>query len=425
MNRRAYAATTGCYWVLTLSDGALRMLVLLYFHEKGLSAITLSLLFLLYEACGIFTNAIGGWWAARSGLKVTLTTGLLLQTFSLASLALLPSAWTGALAIGYVMLTQAMSGVAKDLTKMSSKTAVKAVVRADTDSQRESQIWKWVAFLTGSKNALKGVGFFVGGALLSVAGFSTALWLLAAALGATFLAAKFAVPNDIGRANAPKKLLASLSKSRAINLLSLARLFLFASRDAWFVVGLPLFLKSVLGWSFAHVGAVMAIWVIGYGIIQSAAPLLLRQASGPRAQRQAKAWLTVLLLLTVALASLFVATSGPTQATIVLIGLLIYGAVFAMNSALHSYLILYFSDDDSVASDVGFYYMANACGRLLGTFASGAAFTIMGLAACLWISAAFLCTALILTLMLRPPQSAQRTSSTHPSPQPSALAEQG
>ena len=58
---RNYALVTGAYWGFTLTDGALRMLVLLHFYALGYSAFEIALLFVLYEFAGIITNLVGGW----------------------------------------------------------------------------------------------------------------------------------------------------------------------------------------------------------------------------------------------------------------------------------------------------------------------------------------------------------------------------
>jgi len=399
MNKRAYAIVTASYWGFTLTDGALRMLVLLHFHAQGMTAITLAFLFLLYEFCGILTNLLGGWWASRSGLKRTLTTGLLLQVIALILLALVNLSWLPWLVIAAIMATQALSGIAKDLTKMSAKSAVKVLIPKDLSLEKQERgLLRWVALLTGSKNALKGLGFFLGGLLLTLAGFQGALYLMAGTLFLIFLLTALGVPSDLGTAKTKLKFTQLFAKTPAINRLSAARLFLFAARDVWFVVGLPVFLKSQLAWSFEQVGGFMALWVIGYGIIQASAPALIRKASPAHASRAALTWVSLLTLLAAAIATLIQFEIAIT--TTIIAGLLLYGLVFAINSALHSYLILAFTTDDDVATNVGFYYMANATGRLLGTLTSGLAYYYGGLPACLWISAAMLALASLLTARL-------------------------
>ncbi len=395
MNKRAYAAVTGAYWGFTLTDGALRMLVLLKFHERGMSPIELAFLFLLYEFCGILTNAFGGWWASRSGLKVTLVAGLALQVVSLLLLSLVEFdwGWLPWVSIAYVMFTQALSGVAKDLTKMSSKSAVKVLAPSGDAVSSERGLMRWVSLLTGSKNALKGVGFFLGGVLLTNVGFQGALSLMAAALTVVLLLVVFSVKEGLSGKTKTLSFKAMFSKSPQINRLSFARVFLFAARDVWFVVGLPVFLSEALGWTFQQVGGFMAVWVIGYGIVQAMTPALVRQSEVSEASRKALWWGLFLTVIAVGIAAAVSMQFYVTTA--VLVGLLIYGVVFAVNSALHSYLILAFSPDDEVASSVGFYYMANACGRLLGTLLSGLSYYYGGLTLCLWVSAVLLIIATV------------------------------
>jgi predicted MFS family arabinose efflux permease len=392
---RSYALVTGAYWGFTITDGALRMLVVLHFYQLGYDSISIAFLFLFYEFFGIVTNLFGGWIAARSGVKVTLYGGLVLQIVALLMLALLNRQWSEIVSVAYVMAAQALSGIAKDLTKMSAKSAIKVIVPDSADGT----LFKWVARLTGSKNALKGVGFFVGGALLTAFGFVGALVGMAGALVVVLLATAASLSGDLGRSEKKVKFSSILSKSSEINWLSAARLFLFAARDVWFVVGLPVFL-SQLGWSFYAVGAFLALWVIGYGFIQAGVPEILRVfgKGGTVDGTAACRWAFVLLLVPIGLAGALRLGVNPSVALIA--GLAVFAVVFAINSAVHSYLVLAYTDEDSVALNVGFYYMANACGRLLGTLLSGVVFQLAGFQGCLWGSAALVLTAAVLSLSL-------------------------
>jgi MFS family permease len=400
---RNYALVTGAYWTDTLVDGASRMLVLFYFNQLGYSPFQLATLFVLYEFFGIVTNLVGGWLAARSGLKTTLFMGLGVQICAQSMLGFAPEAW---LVVAYVMGSQALSGIAKDLTKMSSKSAVKLVV---PDGQ-EGALYKWVAILTGSKNALKGVGFFLGGLLLTLVGFQTGVLILAGMAAIALVSVSILMRDQqLGRPDAKAKFKHMFSNNRAVNILAGARIFLFASRDVWFVVGLPVFLYDVVGWNFWQVGGYLAVWVIGYGIVQASAPRFVRRRAeeGGEPDGRTAAWLAfALATLPAGIAIALSADADPTAS--VVIGLIIFGVLFAMNSAVHSYLILSYADNDKVAMNVGFYYMANACGRLAGTVLSGLLYEWNGLTACLWASAAFLVAAGLLSLML-PTKSAQRT----------------
>ena len=393
---RNYTLVTASYWGFTLTDGALRMLVLLHFYDLGYSAVQIASLFLLYEFCGVVTNLVGGWIGSHMGLKVTLFAGLTLQVIALLALALLDPTWPVAVSVAYVMGAQALSGVAKDLTKMSSKSAIKTLVRV----QAEGTLFKWVALLTGSKNALKGTGFFLGSVLLSWLGFRGALVAMAVGLGGVLAAAVISLPADMGRAKVKIKFSQILAKSREINLLSAARLFLFGSRDIWFVVGLPVFLSASLGWSHAEVGGFLALWVIGYGGVQALAPKLLERGLAGRTPRggTAMAGAFSLAILT-ALIAIGVSSELSPWLTVVA-GLALFGLIFAVNSSVHSYLILAYTDSDQAALNVGFYYMANAMGRLVGTFLSGVVFQLGGLVACLWLSAGFVSIAAIISLKL-------------------------
>lgn len=396
MNLRNYIFVTGAYWGFTLTDGALRMLVLLHFFNLGYSPVTLAFLFLLYEFFGIVTNLLGGWIASRMGLRVTLVSGLALQVAALGMLALLNPAWSGLGSVAWVMVSQALSGIAKDLTKMSSKSAIKVLLPPGA----KGKLFKWVALLTGSKNALKGAGFFLGSFLLATAGFAGALWIMAGALAVVWLGSWLSLPREMGKAKTKSGWRDLFSKSREINVLCLARFFLFGARDIWFVVGVPVFLRGVLGWSFSQVGAFMAFWVIGYGIIQGSAPMILRG----RAPAGGTASVIAFALAIVAAAIPLSLAAGFPATVVIIGGLALFGAVFALNSAVHSYLILDYTDGDKVALNVGFYYMANAGGRLVGCLLSGVLYQAAGLAGCLWGAFAFAAAAAVVALKL--PRSA-------------------
>ncbi len=393
---RNYSLATGAYWGFTLTDGALRMLVLLHFHALGYRPVQIAMLFLLYEFFGMVTNLVGGWIGSHFGLKITLFAGLALQVAALVALAGLQPAWPAALSVAYVMGTQALSGIAKDLTKMSSKSAIKVLL----PEGEEGTLFKWVAILTGSKNALKGAGFFLGGLLLAWLGFRAALLAMAAALALVLLGAVLALPRGLGQAQSRMKFSRILAKSRNINLLSAARLFLFGSRDVWFVVGLPVFLAASLGWSHTRIGGFLALWVIGYGGVQALAPNLLRRGlAGGTPQGGTAAVGAFALAGLTALIAWGVQTELSPWLTVIA-GLALFGLVFAINSSVHSYLVLAYTESDQVALNVGFYYMANAAGRLLGTLLSGLLFQLGGLPGCLWASVVLVLSAGLLSLSL-------------------------
>jgi MFS family permease len=401
---KQYLVITGNYWAFTLTDGALRMLVVLYFHQLGYSPFNIAMLFLFYEIFGVITNLIGGWLGARLGLNKTMNIGLALQIIALVMLAVPAEMLT----IIYVMVAQALSGIAKDLNKMSAKSAIKLLVPEGA----EGKLYQWVAILTGSKNALKGVGFFLGGVLLTLLEFKGAIILMASLLSIVWVFSLIALKEDLGKAKNKPKFKDIFSKSTSINILSAARLFLFGARDVWFVVALPVFLAVSFNWDHWAVGGFMATWVIGYGLVQSAAPLVTNRGTGKATGkaagkqqgniptgRDAFLWASYLTLIPAAIA-LALHFNFHVQASLI-IGLLIFGAVFAINSSLHSYLIVSYASSDGVSLDVGFYYMANAMGRLIGTILSGWVYQKYGLEACLWISSVFVVMATLLSLKLK------------------------
>jgi len=393
---RNYLVVTGGYWSFTVTDGAIRMLVVLYFHQLGYSPFEVAMLFLFYEFFGIVTNLVGGWLGARIGLNLTMHIGMGMQVVALLMLTV-PDAW---LSVAYVMAAQALSGIAKDLNKMSAKASVKALAGQSGTDGGESKLFKWVAVLTGSKNALKGAGFFVGAALLEWIGFRGALATVAGVLFAVLILTAFLLPSGVGRMKVKPKFTQVFSNRPEINWLAAARFFLFGSRDVWFVVGLPVFLHSVLGWSFTQVGGFLALWVIGYGFVQASAPRLVRRShhgQGPGGGT-ARLWAFVLALFPAGIA--LAMQQGWDPATVLITGLVLFGIVFAINSAVHSYLILAYSDFDKVSMNVGFYYMANAGGRLAGTVLSGLVYQTQGLEGCLWWSAGFVLAAALLSFKL-------------------------
>jgi MFS family permease len=394
---RNYVLVTAAYWADTIADGAIRLLVLFFFYERGYTPIEVASLFLFYEFFGILTNLVGGWLAARMGLRFTLIGGLGTQLVALLMLAAAPDSL---LVVPYVMASQALSGIAKDLTKMSSKSAIKLVVPEDASGQ----LYRWVALLTGSKNALKGVGFFLGGLLLTTVGFRSAVLVLMGIVATGLAVVLLLMRGTLGRPDPTAKFRGMFSNNRAVNVLAGARIFLFASRDVWFVVGVPVFLRTEQGWSFWQVGTFLAVWVIGYGTVQASAPRYIRDPDGRTATRLA-------VLLAVFPAAVAITLAAGVDGTVAVVaGLIVFGLVFALNSAVHSYLILAYADGDKVAMNVGFYYMANAGGRLAGTVLSGLLYQWEGLEACLWGSAVFVLAAGLLSTSLPGPQGHMRAT---------------
>jgi hypothetical protein len=405
----AYVAVTLAYWAFMLTDGALRMLVLLHFHALGYSPIQLAYLFVFYEIAGIVTNLSAGWIAARFGLASTLFAGLGIQVLALVALAQLDPSWAAGLSVAYVMAVQGASGVAKDLAKMSSKSAVKLLA-----PKTAGGLFRWVAVLTGSKNAVKGLGFLLGAALLATLGFVWAVLFMAAVLAAILVAVLVAMPAGLPKGRRNIKFSEAFSGSANVNRLSVARVFLFGARDVWFVVGIPIYFHAVLSdgttagnrAAFFMIGTFMAVWIILYGGVQAAAPRLLRAADRPddALMDAARHWAILLFLVPAALtmAAIFAPQPAPWLTAVLVAGLMVFGGVFAINSSLHSYLILAFTRDERVTMDVGFYYMANAVGRLIGTLLSGLTYQFGGLALTLGTATAMVALSALAAGRLRP-----------------------
>ena len=406
---RNYAIVTAAYWGFTLTDGALRMLVLLHFYKLGYSPFTLAFLFLLYEAAGVLANLIGGWLATRYGIARMLTVGLVTQITGFTLLSMLNPAWTAAMSVAWVVVAQGICGVAKDLTKTASKSAIK-VTAAQAKEQGAGQLFKWVAWFTGSKNAMKGVGFFLGGLLLDALGFAHALWAMAGLLALVLVGVVASLPPMMGKAKASKSAKELFAKNAGINALAAARVALFGARDVWFVVGVPVFLYSQ-GWTFTMVGGFLAAWTIGYGLVQALAPNIVKRSADGLSHEvpAARWWSAVLALVPVGLAAAVVA-DVPHLQWVVVGGLGLFGFAFAVNSSVHSYLVLAYAGSEKAAEDVGFYYAANALGRFLGTLLSGLLYQWGGLLYALLGSAVMLGVCWLMTLnlpMQREPASAK------------------
>ena len=392
---RHYAIVTAAYWGFTLTDGALRMLVLLHFYRLGYSPFTLAFLFLLYEAMGVVANLIGGWLATRYGIQRMLVVGLCTQIVGFVLLSQLSPSWTVTMSVAWVVLAQGVCGVAKDLTKISAKSAIKL-----TAGTASGQLFKWVAWFTGSKNAMKGVGFFLGGLLLDSLGFQISLWAMASLLALVLVGVVAFVPPRMGKAQASKSVRELFAKSRAVNLLAAARVALFGARDVWFVVGVPVFLYAS-GWTFTMVGGFLAAWTIGYGLVQALAPALVKRSDdGLSREVPAARWWSALLAVVPMVLAMAVALKVPHLDWVVVVGLGVFGFAFAVNSSVHSYLILAFAGSEKAAEDVGFFYAANALGRFFGTLMSGLLYQWGGLLYSLCGSAAMLTACWLITLAL-------------------------
>jgi predicted MFS family arabinose efflux permease len=398
---RNYAIVTVAYWGFTLTDGALRMLVLLHFFHLGYSPFVLSFLFLLYEAAGIAANFIGGWLATRFGITRMLTVGLSAQIIGFLVLSALSPDWAAAFSVAWVVAAQGICGVAKDLTKTASKSAIKVAEKDARAEDAEGRLFRWVAWFTGSKNAMKGFGYFLGGLLLQGLGFRVSLWLMAAALAVILLGVALSLPPMMGKSKASASARELFGKSRGVNLLAAARISLFGARDVWFVVGVPVFLYAN-GWTFTMVGGFMALWTIFYGLIQASAPAIVRRSADglTREVPAARLWSALLATVPALIIAALNLDLGIGQGVILVAGLAIFGAAFAINSSIHSYLILAYAGSEKAAEDVGFYYAANAAGRFAGTLLSGLLYQWGGITACLAGSALMLAACFATTLLL-------------------------
>jgi MFS family permease len=407
---RNYVIVTASYWGFTLVDGALRMLVLFHFFKLGYSPFTLAFLFLLYEVAGILSNLAGGWLAARFGIPRMLAIGQLLQIGGLLMLSMLDPAWTIVTSVAWVVAAQGIAGVAKDLTKTASKSAIKEI-----SSESNAQLFRLVAWFAGSKNAMKGVGFFLGGLLLQAVGFASALWLMAGLICLVLGAGLLMLPRQLGKAASSKSVKELFGKSRGVNLLAAARVFLFGARDVWFVVALPVYLYT-FGWTFIQVGTFLAAWTIGYGFVQAVAPQFVsRSEDGLSAEvPSARGWSLALIAIPLMLAIVLQAPNFPRPDLTVAAGLTVFGFLFAVNSSLHSYLILAYAGSKKAAEDVGFYYAANAAGRLGGILLSGALYQAAGIAGCLVGSAAMLAMCWLITLFLPKRIASDQFAATFP-----------
>lgn len=399
---KQYMVITGSYWVFTITDGALRMLVLLFFYEQGYSPMQIASLFLLYEFFGVVTNLVGGWIGARVGLNFTARIGIILQILALGMLTV-EAGW---LTVPYVMIAQAISGIAKDLNKMSAKSAIKLLI---PEQHQQGKLYKWVALLTGSKNALKGAGFFVGAALLSGIGFYYALLSMMIVLVVILIINIICLNQQKGKSKSKLKFSQLFSKSRSVNILSAARLCLFGARDVWFVVAIPVYFQAVFHWTHVQVGSFMAAWIIGYGCIQSVVPSITgKKHSKVPDGKVALIWAIPLTFVPFAIAMFLPCEiSFLSREWLLIIGLSLFGVLFAINSSVHSFLILAYSKSEGVSLDVGFYYMANALGRLIGTVLSGTLYQYYALEGCLFISSAFLLLTVIISIFL--PKSANQS----------------
>ncbi|MBY0270202.1 MAG: organoarsenical effux MFS transporter ArsJ [Burkholderiales bacterium] len=396
---RNYAIVTAAYWGFTLTDGALRMLVLLHFYRLGYTPFVLAFLFLLYEAAGVVANLIGGWLAIRFGITAMLMVGLTTQIIGFTLLSQLDPEWTVAMSVAWVLVAQGICGVAKDLTKTASKSAIK-VTAAQVGNQEAGQLFRWVAWFTGSKNAMKGVGFFLGGLMLQTLGFQWSLWSMAGLLAVILLGVVLSLPPLMGKSRASKSVRELFAKNPGINALAAARIVLFGARDVWFVVGVPVYLYSA-GWTFSMVGGFLAAWTIGYGLVQALAPQLVRRSHDglSREVPAARSWSAALMVIPAALA-VAVYADAPQLQWLIVGGLGIFGFVFAVNSSVHSYLILAYAGSEKAAEDVGFYYAANALGRFMGTLLSGLLYQWGGLIYALLGSALMLFICWLITLKL-------------------------
>ncbi|CAM9245362.1 unnamed protein product [Scytosiphon promiscuus] len=424
--RNLYTAAMS-YNGYTVTDGALRLIVLLHAADLGFNAIEIAFMFSAYEVAGVFTNLFGGVAGSKYGLRCTLLTSLTLQIACLAALTQtepilgdLKEATPGSTryleATIYITAWQALAGVAKDLMKLTGKATPKLV----TKEGAEGRLFQLVAWLTGMKNALKGFGSFLGALLVAQIGYVDSLWILVGICGIFVPVGIFGMDRGLGVSPGKNIDWKSLfSKGRNVNVLSAARFFLFGSRDVWFEIGLPLFLRVELGWKRELVGLILAGYIVIYGNLQAASTKLYKNADGTSRQPTGAAaykWAAYCSLapLITGIATYFthkVAESDLATALVLITGVVAFAAMFAVNSSVHSYLIVSYSNKDKVAMDLGFYYMANAMGRLVGVLVGGFLYHYtsddFGLSMCLIVACPFLVAAAAIAYRLPDPSALQ------------------
>ena len=410
------------YVVFTLTDGGARTIVLLHAHQLGFNAIEIALMFALYELMGVATNLAGGFFGSQHGLRFTVMLSLVLQLVGFTALACTGTVF-GELkdatdsvrfeAFWWIASCQALNGIAKDLMKLAGKSTPKLV----TGPNENSKLFKLVAYLTGMKNSMKGLGYFVGGLLLAGTGYVGALAIMGGFIAILAPFSWIYLDSDLGIAKKRPKCSQVFNKNRNVNILSGARFFLFGSRDIWFEVAAPLFLAAApLDWSDGSVGGFMAGYTIIYGQFQALTATAFKTEKLKRNPNNRDVVILAMIcaVLPAALGGLLYVIRDHITATqvVLIMGVALYAIVFAANSSVHSFMIVLYSNRDKVAMDLGFYYMANAGGRLVGTVASGFVFyhtkSEYGLSVCLWISSAFLLGAALVSMLLDKPQ--QETS---------------
>ena len=400
------------YVLFTMTDGAVRMLTLMHAHAIGFTAMEVATTFTLYELCGAGTNLAAGVAGARFGIRGTLVCGLVLQLAGLGTLFAWDASWSRGRAMAFVTCAQALCGVAKDLTKLGGKTVTKLVT--PDDAQRS--LFKLVSGITGLKNSFKGVGYFIGAAMLGVS-YEAALWTQIGLIVVALPFAIFGLDASLGKVSKKNITLGAVFKqNRNMNVLSLSRVFLFGSRDLWFEVPLPFFLRSAegMGWPRSAVGALLAGYIIFYGQLQTWTPqaFLAPLRQNPPNKHAAVVWNFALVSVPLFLgafvqSAMFRDHPGETTAktVVIFIGVFVFAFLFAVNSAIHSYLVIKYAEGNKVAINVGYYYMANAFGRLIGTIVSGALYSyvgsaVEGFAACFWASSVFVLLSAVIELFL-------------------------
>ncbi|TPX61762.1 hypothetical protein SpCBS45565_g07185 [Spizellomyces sp. 'palustris'] len=407
------------YILFTLTDTAVRMIVLFGLWQRHFQALNIAIMFSSYEALGVVTNLFGGIMGSRLGLRFCLLLGLLLQLVGISLLFVLDrqdvSQWSQAGVTGYVVFAQSFSGAAKDLVKLAGKSSTKLATKAAKSREADAgdPLFKLVAWLTGAKNSVKGLGFLIGAVLINYAGLWRALLVMVVLTLLPLPGVWMWLDPRLGISKDQQRLTLReiFDKGRDVNMLSLARVFLFGSRDLWFEIALPIWLRAQFDWNFTASGAFLAVWIIIYGAVQTITPQYILKPLKMYPFKRAKLlviWTGLLMIITAAIAAYLTAvrnkpiTDQKTATLLIIsIGLAVFAFVFAVNSSIHSYLIVAYAAKDKVAINVGFYYCANAFGRLTGTLLSGFMFQYYGIWVCIWTSVGFLAICTIITAFFR------------------------
>ena len=385
-HKRAITIVALGYWSAALTNGALRVIVPIYFASVGVSISKIAFLFFLFKFAEIFAPMGIGVMLNRLGYKRTFIAGLVVHSV-ISSFYMVPS---------FVLLY--IERFVRGLLYMADMSAVYVKHFSLKEKQRFL-----INMILGLKEASKGIGMIGGGLLIAVLPIENTLLIFSAFTAVSAFVALWYLPDLKEQVKLPVlKIWGAVDKK--IKTLGLGFGLLNGGLDAWGVVVLPVYLTKVLGVTPAFVGTVMMAEYIFQGLIVTFFSKYVNLRWEPRTLLI----LSGLLLIPVSLALSLATTLYPFLTLV-----FVYMFFFSVAMVYYNHLMLDFASEEKTSLDLATYTTLTNIFKPIGVFASGLLAESLGFSSAYYF-ASLLILSSTLTCLALPKATAQAAVTIEP-----------